>query len=138
MPLLDAAGGWELQQPAIVIDKLTKKYGNLLAVDGLDLRIESGELFGLLGPNGAGKTTTLRVCLDLLSKTSGEVVILGMDSHKDSVEIRRRTGYLPGEFGLVSNVKVSSYLRYLLHLSGVRSEGKMIEMAERTKEIKEA
>jgi ABC-2 type transport system ATP-binding protein len=125
------SGGWKLQQPAILIEKLTKKYGNLVAVDGLSLRIESGELFGLLGPNGAGKTTTLRICLDLLSRTSGEVTILGMDSHRDSVEIRRRTGYLPGEFGLIPNIRTSTYLAYLLHLSGVRSEGKMREMAER-------
>ncbi len=117
--------------PAIEIESLTKKYGDVTAVSGLDLMVEQGELFGLLGPNGAGKTTTIRVCLGLLKKNGGNVRVLGMDSHVDTLKIRDRTGYLPGEFGLIPGIKVYDQLRYLLSLSNVRSDRKMKELAER-------
>jgi ABC-2 type transport system ATP-binding protein len=120
-----------MKQPAIKIKNLTKKYGNLTAVDNLSLEVKKGELFGLLGPNGAGKTTTIRTCLDLLEKTSGDIKIFGLDSHKDSVEIRRRTGYLPGDFGLIPDTSVKSFLKYLLSLSNVKSNQKMLDLAKR-------
>ncbi len=120
-----------MKQPAIAIQNLTKRYGKLTAVDNLSLKVATGELFGLLGPNGAGKTTTIRVCLGLLAKNAGNIKILGMDSHKDSVEIRRRTGYLPGDFGLIEDVKVKSFLKYLLSLSNVKSDKKMLDIADR-------
>ncbi|UCG68355.1 MAG: ATP-binding cassette domain-containing protein, partial [Thermoplasmata archaeon] len=111
-------------EPAVVIDNLTKKYGDFTAVKDLSLEVEKGEIFGLLGPNGAGKSTTIRVCLGLLSKTKGDIKILGLDSHKDSIEIRRRTGYLPGEFGLNDGISTYSFLKYLLSLSNVKSDKK--------------
>jgi ABC-2 type transport system ATP-binding protein len=86
---------------------------------------------GFLGPNGAGKTTTMRSCLALLAKTAGEITIFGLDSHRDAVTIREKTGYLPGEFGLISSIKVSSYLKYLLSLRGCGSTEKMVSLAER-------
>ncbi|UCE74586.1 MAG: ABC transporter ATP-binding protein, partial [Methanomassiliicoccales archaeon] len=116
---------------ALEITNLTKKYGNFVAVKNLSLEIEEGEIFGLLGPNGAGKSTTIRTCLGLLSKTEGDIKILGMDSHKDAIEIRRRTGYLPGDFGLVDGIKVYTFLKYLLSLSGVKSDKKLRSLAER-------
>ena len=120
-----------MKKTAIEIKNLTKKYGNLTAVDNLSLKVKEGELFGLLGPNGAGKTTTIRTCLGLLERTSGDIKIFGLDSHKDSVEIRRRTGYLPGDFGLIPDTSVKSFLKYLLSLSNVRSDKKMRDLAER-------
>ncbi len=116
---------------AIVIDNLTKKYGDLTAVDGFSLEVEEGEVFGLLGPNGAGKTTIIRTCLALLNITGGGVSIFGMDSHDDQLDIRRRTGYLPGEFGLIPKVTVKAYLKYLLSLSNVKSDEKMLWLADR-------
>jgi ABC-2 type transport system ATP-binding protein len=109
----------------MVIKNLTKKYGDLTAVDSLSLNVHKGELFGFLGPNGAGKTTTIRVCLGLLSKNAGDIKIFGLDSHKDSVKIRARAGYLPGDFGLIPDIKVKTFLRYLLDLSNYKSEKKM-------------
>ncbi len=120
-----------MTKPAIKIINLTKKYGNLTAVDKLSLEVQEGELFGLLGPNGAGKTTTIRVCLDLLNINSGKIKIFGLDSHKDSVEIRRRSGYLPGDFGLINDVTVKSFLKYLLSLSNIKSDKKMLDLSER-------
>jgi ABC-2 type transport system ATP-binding protein len=120
-----------MKKPALKINDLTKKYGTLTAVDKLSLEVQEGELFGLLGPNGAGKTTTIRTCLGLLEKNGGDVKIFGLDSHKDSVEIRRRTGYLPGDFGLIPDTSVRSFLKYLLSLSNVKSDKKMLDLAKR-------
>jgi ABC-2 type transport system ATP-binding protein len=120
-----------MAKKALEIKNLTKNYGNFCAVRNLTLDVEEGEIFGLLGPNGAGKSTTIRTCLGLLSKTKGEIRILGMDSHKDAIEIRRRTGYLPGDFGLIDGISVYSFLKYLLSLSNVKSDKKLKDVAKR-------
>ena len=77
-------------------EALTKIYGSRLGIDGLDLEVRPGEIFGFIGPNGAGKTTTIRLLLDLLHPTSGRAQVLGLDAHRQSVEVRRSVGYLPG------------------------------------------
>jgi len=120
-----------MKKPIIEIKNLTKKYGTLTAVDKLNLEVNQGEIFGFLGPNGAGKTTTIRVCLDLLNKNAGEIKIFGLDFHSDSSEIRRRTGYLPGDFGLIPDLKVKSFFKYLLSLSNCKSDKKMKDLAGR-------
>src|SRR5688500_1509894 len=79
-------------QPAIVLRSLRKAYGEVVAVDGLDLEIRSGECFGLLGPNGAGKTTTIEICEGLLEGDSGDVEILGMKWNGDGAALRERLG----------------------------------------------
>ncbi len=79
---------------------LTKSFGATLAVDRLDLCVDSGQVFGFLGPNGAGKTTTIRLLLALHRPTAGSARVFGLDSHADSVAIHGRCGYLPGEFEL--------------------------------------
>jgi beta-exotoxin I transport system ATP-binding protein len=79
---------------------LTKSFGETIAVDRLDLRVEPGEVFGFLGPNGAGKTTTIRLLLDLQHPSFGSARVLGLDSRRDSVAIHARCGYLPGELEL--------------------------------------
>jgi ABC-2 type transport system ATP-binding protein len=119
------------EEKVIEIENLTKMYGNHVGVKDLNLAVRKGEIMGFLGPNGAGKTTTMRSCLALLAKTEGEITIFGLDSHRDAVAIRKKTGYLPGEFGLISSVKVSSYLKYLLSLRGCGSTEKMVSLAER-------
>ncbi|UCD26687.1 MAG: ABC transporter ATP-binding protein [Candidatus Bathyarchaeota archaeon] len=119
------------QEKVIEITNLTKMYGNHVGVKDLSLTVDKGEIMGFLGPNGAGKTTTIRSCLALLTKTAGEITIFGLDSHRDSVTIRKRTGYLPGDFGLIPSVKVRSYLKYLLSLHGSSSTKKMGSLAER-------
>ena len=119
------------EEKVIEIENLTKMYGNHVGAKDLNLAVRKGEIMGFLGPNGAGKTTTMRSCLALLAKTAGEITIFGLDSHRDAVAIREKTGYLPGEFGLISSVKVSSYLKYLLSLRGCGSTEKMVSLAER-------
>ena len=86
---------------AIRTEGLSKTYADaVLALDGLDLEVERGEIFGFLGPNGAGKSTTIRLLLDLIRPTEGRAEILGRDCQRDSVEVRSLTGYLPGDVRL--------------------------------------
>jgi len=96
----------------IVTSGLTKYYGDVAGIVDLDLEVRVGEVFGLLGPNGAGKTTTIRTLLDLLHPTSGSATIFGLDSRRDSVEIRRRIGYLPGELAMYDEMTGREMLRY--------------------------
>jgi len=119
------------QEKVIEIKDLTKMYGNHVGVKDLNLTVYKGEITGFLGPNGAGKTTTIRSCLALIAKTAGEITIFELDSHKDAVAIRKKTGYLPGDFGLIPSVKVRSYLKYMLSLRGCDSTKKMISLAKR-------
>ena len=89
---------------AIETRGLSKAFGATVAVDRLDLRVEPGQVFGFLGPNGAGKTTTIRVLLGLHRATAGTARVLGLDSHRDSVAIHARCGYLPGELELYTRM----------------------------------
>ncbi len=118
-------------RPVIELKGFTKHYGDVRAVQDLDLVVHAGEIFGFLGPNGAGKTTTIRVMMDFIRRTSGEVRVLGMDSRDGSLEIRRRVGYLPGEFGLYETLRVETFLLYLLDLRGAPDKApRMRELAE--------
>jgi ABC-2 type transport system ATP-binding protein len=83
----------------IEIDRLTKRYGDVTAVDGLSLSVESGEVFGFLGPNGAGKSTTINAMLDFTTPSSGSVRVFGHDAHEESVAVRRRSGLLLEGYG---------------------------------------
>jgi len=78
-------------------DSLTKRYGSFVALDGCSLSVPAGEIFGLLGPNGAGKTTLLRLLLGYITPTSGTAAVAGFDCVRQSLEVRARTAYLPGE-----------------------------------------
>ena len=106
------------RQPAIATTGLSKHYGSARGLFGLDLEIDRGEIFGFLGPNGAGKSTTMRLLLDLIRPTSGSARVLGLDSRRDSVEIRRRVGFLPGELALHSRLTGRANLEYLAQLRG--------------------
>ena len=97
---------------------LTKDYGSGRGLFGLDLEIRQGEVFGFLGPNGAGKSTTLRLLLDLIRPTSGSARLLGLDARRESVAIRRRVGFLPGDLALYPKLTGSAVLRYLAQLRG--------------------
>jgi len=105
-------------QSPISIRALTKRYGKLTAVKGLDLEVKQGEILGFLGLNGAGKTTTIRILLDLLRPTSGCASILGHDCQKDSLQARALVGYLPGELGIYSDLTGREVLNVLAGLNG--------------------
>jgi ABC-2 type transport system ATP-binding protein len=111
--------------------ELTKSYGRRRGVVELTFGVEPGEVFGFLGPNGAGKTTTIRTMLDFISPTRGRVEVFGLDSRRDSVEIHRRTGYLPGELALYDRMSAAEYLVYLAALRGGVDEGFVRKLVER-------
>jgi ABC-2 type transport system ATP-binding protein len=105
-------------QPVIATSGLSKDYGSGRGLFGLDLEVQQGEVFGFLGPNGAGKSTTMRLLLDLIKPTSGAARILGLDTVKDSLEIRRRVGFLPGDLALYGKLTGRAMLDYLAQLRG--------------------
>jgi ABC-2 type transport system ATP-binding protein len=104
---------------AIVASGLTKRYGQTVAVDSLDLRIERGEVFGLLGPNGAGKTTTILMLLGLTEPTSGSVWIVGLDPTRQAIAVKRKVGYLPDAVGFYANLTGRQNLRYTARLNRI-------------------
>jgi ABC-2 type transport system ATP-binding protein len=105
-------------QIAIHTEGLTKHYGDVEALVDLDLDIRSGEIFGFLGPNGAGKTTMIRTIMDEIRPTAGRATILGMDTHEQSVEIRRSIGYVPGDLAMYDNLTGRDNLTYFANLRG--------------------
>ncbi len=109
---------------------LTKYYGKIRGIQDLDLEVVKGEVFGFLGPNGAGKTTTIRLLLDLIRPTRGQAEVFGLDSHRNSLEIRRRVGYIPGDVVLYDGMTGSDYLA----LMGSFHQG---ENGHRLKELQE-
>jgi ABC-2 type transport system ATP-binding protein len=102
----------------IVTSGLSKDYGSGRGLFGLDLEVGPGEIFGFLGPNGAGKSTTMRLLLDLIRPTSGSARVLGLDTRTESVEIRRRVGFLPGDMALYPKLTGRAMLDYLAQLRG--------------------
>ena len=92
--------------------KLTKRYGNLIAVNQVDLKLDNGDVFGFIGPNGSGKTTTMRMLATLLNPDYGEAYVCGKSIYTHPQEIRRLIGYMPDFFGVYDDMKVLEYLEF--------------------------
>jgi len=106
---------------------LSKFYGKHRGIENLSLEVKKGEIFGFLGPNGAGKTTTIRTLLGFLHKTSGEGSVFGLDISNESIQIRKKIAYLPGELGLYVGMTGRQNLKYLLSLYNVDVEWEKVE-----------
>ncbi|HEY7636640.1 MAG TPA: ABC transporter ATP-binding protein [Gemmatimonadales bacterium] len=104
---------------------LTKRYGTFTAVDGIDLEVPRGELFGLLGPNGAGKTTTLRMIAGILRPTSGAVLVGGIDIQQQPLEAKARLGYIPDRPFVYDKLTGGEFLRFAAALYG--QQGSAVE-----------
>jgi ABC-2 type transport system ATP-binding protein len=104
---------------------LTKRYGKFTAVDGIDLEVPRGELFGLLGPNGAGKTTTLRMIAGILRPTTGTVLVGGVDIQRHPLEAKARLGYIPDRPFVYDKLTAGEFLRFAAALYG--QEGAVVE-----------
>ncbi|APE36955.1 ABC transporter [Nocardia mangyaensis] len=116
---------------AIEIRELTKAYGTRRGLTGLTLDVRSGEVFGYLGPNGAGKSTTIRLLLDLIRPTTGTASVLGLDPRADGVAMRRRIGYLAGDFVVDGRQSVRACLRFLADLRGGVPQPRIDELTDR-------
>ena len=99
--------------PAIEIRGIEKNYGATRALAGIDLTVEAGRIFGFLGPNGAGKTTTIRLLLDLIRPDAGSAAVLGFDCQRDSIEVRKRVGYLAGDLRLYEGMRGEEFLDFI-------------------------
>ncbi len=116
---------------AIKTSGLCKNYGPTRAVIDLDLVIEPGQVFAFLGPNGAGKTTTIRMLLALQRPACGRAAVLGLDSSRDSVEIHRRIGYLPGDLTLYPKMTGQQHIGWHARARGLRDLSLAAALAER-------
>jgi ABC-2 type transport system ATP-binding protein len=108
---------------AIETRELTKRYGKQVAVNGLNLQVKQGEIFGFLGPNGAGKTTTLLMLLGLSEPTSGTARVCGHDPTRDPLQVKRLVGYLPESVGFYEEMTAIQNLTYVARLNGMRDNG---------------
>lgn len=117
----------------IEVDRLTKRYGNLKAVDEVSFQVEKGEILGFLGPNGAGKTTTMRILTCFLPATEGTARVAGYDVFENAMEVKRRIGYLPEHPPLYDEMTVDGYLQFVARIKGVAPE----DRKRRLREVKE-
>ena len=127
-----ATRGLENPEPgeaAAVLEGITQRFGELVAVDSLDLAIRPGEVLGLLGPNGAGKTTALRILVGLLAPTEGRALIGGRDVREDPLAARRRLGYVPDGAPLYANLSARRHLLLVGRLHGLEGEALEVEAA---------
>ena len=116
---------------AIEVVGLVKHFGQVKAVDGLDLAVGTGQVAGFLGPNGAGKTTTIRVLLGLLKSDGGKATVLGGNPWTDAVSLHRRLEYVPGDVALWPNLTGGQIIDVLGHLAGGIEKARKQEMLER-------
>jgi ABC-2 type transport system ATP-binding protein len=107
---------------------ITKKFGKFTALDGVDIEVKEGEVYGFIGPNGAGKSTTIRVLLGILKATAGEVKIFGMDAWKDAVEIHKRVAYVPGDVNLWPNLTGGEVIDLFAKLHGNSNKSRREEL----------
>lgn len=103
----------------IEVNKLTKQFGQVLAVDNVSFQVRKGEVVGFLGPNGAGKSTTMRILTTYIPATSGTASIAGFDVMNDSMQVRENLGYLPENVPLYPEMRVSEYLQFRAQLKGI-------------------
>ena len=120
MPILKATG-------------ITKRFGKFTALDGVDLELNKGEVYGFIGPNGAGKSTTIRILLGMLKATAGEAHIFGKDVWKDAVELHKKIAYVPGDVNLWPNLTGGEVIDLFMKMRGAKNQGKKEALMERFK-----
>jgi ABC-2 type transport system ATP-binding protein len=120
-----------LAAPAIATEHLTRRFGDLIAVQDVNLRVAPGQFFGFLGPNGAGKSTTIKMLTGLLAPSSGRMQILGIDLTQDSVEVKRQIGVVPEGMALFGRLTGSEYLNFVGRMYGLDR----VTAAKRTAEL---
>jgi ABC-2 type transport system ATP-binding protein len=117
--------------PAIVTEGLTRRFGSLIAVDRVNLRVDSGQFFGFLGPNGAGKSTTIKMLTGLLAASEGSVRVLDSDLAQNPVEVKRQIGVVPEGLALFGRLTAPEYLNFVGRMYGLDRD----TAAKRTTEL---
>jgi len=115
---------------SLELTNLTKKYGKFTALDGVNVTVEKGEVFGYIGPNGAGKTTTIRVMLGILKATSGSAKVFGLDAWRDAVEIHKKVAYVPGDVTLWPNLTGGEVIDLFINLRGKHDKTRREQLLE--------
>jgi ABC-2 type transport system ATP-binding protein len=126
-----SAGGASPNLLAIVTNQLTRRFGDLVAVQDVNLRVSSGQFFGFLGPNGAGKSTTIKMLTGLLAPTSGQIEILGLDFSAQTTAVKRQIGVVPEGLALFGRLTGAEYLTFVGRMYGLDRE----TTAKRTAEL---
>ena len=120
---------------AVTVRGLRKVFGSRVAVEGLDLTIRTGEVFGLLGPNGSGKTTTIRMLCGLMTPTSGNATVVGHDVVREPERVRWRIGYMSQRFGLYDDLTVAENMRFYASVYGLRGAERQRRIEEQLAEL---
>lgn len=113
------------------VNNVTKKFGNFTALNGINLEVNQGEVYGFIGPNGAGKTTTIRILLGILKATSGTATIFGQDAWTDAVEIHKRIAYVPGDVSLWPNLTGGEVIDLFVKLRGANNQNRREQLIKR-------
>jgi drug efflux transport system ATP-binding protein len=114
-----------MPEPVIHVDKLTKRFGDFVAVDNVSFDVEQGEVVGYLGPNGSGKTTTIRMLLGLLSPSDGRATVLGFDSFRETEQVRARCGYMSQKFAIYDDLTVWENLQFYGGVYGITDRARI-------------
>jgi ABC-2 type transport system ATP-binding protein len=114
-----------MTEPVIVVENLTRRFGEFTAVDHINFQVGAGEVVGYLGPNGSGKTTTIRMLLGLLQPTEGRATVLGFDAFRQSEEVRKRSGYMSQKFALYDDLTVMENLTFYGGVYGIHEKSRI-------------
>jgi len=119
-----------MTEPVIVVENLTRKFGDFVAVDHINFEVHAGEVVGYLGPNGSGKTTTIRMLLGLLKPSDGKATVLGYDVFKQSEEIRERVGYMSQKFAIYDDLTTLENLTFYGGVYGINDKARIQQTLE--------
>lgn len=114
-----------MSDPVILVENLTRRFGDFVAVDHINFQVEPGEVVGYLGPNGSGKTTTIRMLLGLLEPSDGKATVLGFDAFRQSEDVRMRAGYMSQKFALYDDLTVLENLTFYGGVYGITDKARI-------------